>query len=284
MRNDNVMDRLRAARPPAPPPAHDHDALFAQTVAEPGDPRLGSPTPTAKTRSARRWTTRPRILAGGSLGLVAVAAGVVLAFSGSTAPPAFAITTSGDGSLLVHLYHVSGMEAAVQQLDADAFPGNARRRDRARSGARPRSDQVLDRGSGSAGGDAARQRRHRCRARRRAGCRDLAPGRVLDHPRQPRVQRGHPPRLDDGHHQRLDDGRYQHQRRRLIGDSSAPATRRTSAFAADLGAWNQRNPPIEPIRLRRRDRAVARLCGCICTVGARRAIASGRSAVDPNCE
>ena len=181
MRNDNVMDRLRAARPPAAPPVHDHDALFAQTVAEPGDPRLGSPTPTAKTRSARRWTTRPRILAGGSLGLVAVAAGVVLAFNGSTAPPAFAITTSGDGSLLVDVYHVSGMEAAVQQLDAVHFQGMLDveiKRGPApvpvRSSARP--------GSGSAGGDAARQRRHRCRARRRAGCRDLEPGPVLDHP------------------------------------------------------------------------------------------------------
>ena len=119
MSNDNVMDRLRAARPPAAPPVHDDDALFAQTVAEPGDPRLA----TAQTRPARRWTTRPRILAGGSVGLVAIAAGVVLAINGSTAPPAFAITTSGDGSLLVAVYHVSAMEAAVQQLDAMHLQG-----------------------------------------------------------------------------------------------------------------------------------------------------------------
>lgn len=123
MKNDNVMDRLRAARPAAPPPANNHDALFAQTVAEPGDPRLDGPTTTGKTRSARRWTTRPRILAGGSLGLAGLAAGLVLAFSGSTAPPAFAITHNADGSLLVHLYHVSALSAAEQQIETMDIQG-----------------------------------------------------------------------------------------------------------------------------------------------------------------
>ena len=125
MKNDNVMDRLRAARPAPPPPAHDHHARFAQTVAEPGDPRLASPTTTTKTRSARRWTTRPRILAGGSLGLVGVAAGLVFAFSGSTAPPAFAITQNADGSVLVHLYNLSlsGGQAARQEINAEGIPG-----------------------------------------------------------------------------------------------------------------------------------------------------------------
>ncbi len=116
MRNDNVMDRLRAARPAPPPPADDHDARFAKTIAEPGDPRLADPTTIGKARPARRWITRPRILAGGSLGLAGLAAGLVLAFSGSTAPPAFAITQNSDGSLLVHLYHVSDGEAARLQI------------------------------------------------------------------------------------------------------------------------------------------------------------------------
>lgn len=125
MKNDNAMDRLRAARPAPPPPADDHDARFAQTVAEPGDPRLASPTATAKTRSARRWTTRPRILAGGSLGLAGVAAGLVFAFSGSTAPPAFAVTQNADGSLLVHLYRFSPAQLQIltQQLNAGGIPG-----------------------------------------------------------------------------------------------------------------------------------------------------------------
>jgi len=123
MKNDNEMDRLRAARPAPPPPADDHDAQFAQIVAGPGDPRLASPTTTGKTHSARRWMTRPRIIAGGSLGLVGVAAGLVFAFSGSTAPPAFAITRNADGSVLVHLYRLGRGHAATLELNTEGIPG-----------------------------------------------------------------------------------------------------------------------------------------------------------------
>jgi hypothetical protein len=123
MKNDNEMDRLRAARPAVLPPAGDHAARLAQTVAEPGDPRLADPTTTGKARSARRWTARPHIAAGGSLGLAAVVTGLVLAFSGSNAPPAFAITHNANGSLLVHLYHVSALQAAEQQIDAMNIQG-----------------------------------------------------------------------------------------------------------------------------------------------------------------
>lgn len=125
MKNDNVMDRLRAARPAPPPPADDHDARFAQIVAEPGDPRLASPMTIGKAHSVRRWMTRPRIIAGGSLGLVGVAAGLVFAFSGSTAPPAFAITRNADGSVVVHLYRL-GLESghvATLKLNAEGIPG-----------------------------------------------------------------------------------------------------------------------------------------------------------------
>jgi hypothetical protein len=123
MKTSNEMDRLRAARPAAPPPVTDHAARFAQTIAEPGDPRLTSSATIESARSARRWKARPRIVAGGSLGLAAVAAGLVLSFSGSTAPPAFAITKNGDGSVLVHLYHVSAVPAVEQQLNAMGFQG-----------------------------------------------------------------------------------------------------------------------------------------------------------------
>ena len=118
MKTNNEMDRLRAARPAAPPPVTDHAARFAQTIAEPGDPRFTSSATIESARSARRWRARSRVVAGGSLGLAGVAAGLVLAFSGSTAPPAFAITKNGDGSLLVHLYHVSAVPAAEQQINA----------------------------------------------------------------------------------------------------------------------------------------------------------------------
>jgi hypothetical protein len=48
---------------------------------------------------ARR--SRSRLLAAGTLGLAGVGAALVLALSGSAAPPAFAITRANDGSVLV---------------------------------------------------------------------------------------------------------------------------------------------------------------------------------------
>jgi hypothetical protein len=45
----------------------------------------------------------PRVLAGSTLGLASVGTALLLALSGSAAPPAFAITKEGDGSVLVTL-------------------------------------------------------------------------------------------------------------------------------------------------------------------------------------
>jgi hypothetical protein len=130
MKDDRVMGRLRAARPAAAAPG-ERARLFAQIVAEPGDPRVaGAP----HERSAR-WT-RPRVLAGGSLALAAVVAALVVALSGSTAQPAFAITRGDDGSVLVHLDYVSGQNlpqvndklAAMgihQRVDIAMAPGAA---------------------------------------------------------------------------------------------------------------------------------------------------------------
>ena len=58
---------------------------------------------------------RPRILAGGTLGLAGVGAALVLALGGSTAPPAFAITRSNDG-VLVHLNYTTDQN--LPQVDA----------------------------------------------------------------------------------------------------------------------------------------------------------------------
>ena len=60
----------------------------------------------AATR-ARRARMRPRVLAGSTLGLAGVGAALLLALGGSTAPPAFAITTSSDGSVLVKLNYTT---------------------------------------------------------------------------------------------------------------------------------------------------------------------------------
>jgi hypothetical protein len=107
MKDDNLMRRLRAARPAAAEP-DDHAALFTQIVAEPGDPRLGEAPHQRSSRllgrKVRPWTrARPRVLAGSTLALAGVGAALVLALGGSTAAPAFAITRSGDGSVLVKL-------------------------------------------------------------------------------------------------------------------------------------------------------------------------------------
>jgi hypothetical protein len=56
---------------------------------------------------ARRARMRPRVLAGSTLGLAGVGAALLLALGGSTAPPAFAITTSSDGSVLVKLNYTT---------------------------------------------------------------------------------------------------------------------------------------------------------------------------------
>jgi hypothetical protein len=110
MTDDRLMRRLRAARPVATDP-DDHAGLFARIVAEPGDPRLVE-APRGRSsglnaRRVRRWArARPRVVAGSTLGLAGVAAALVLALGGSTAPPAFAITKDGDGSVLVKLNYV----------------------------------------------------------------------------------------------------------------------------------------------------------------------------------
>jgi hypothetical protein len=61
---------------------------------------------------------RPRVLAGSTLGLAGVGAALVLALSGSAAPPAFAITTNGDGSVLVNINQDTALPAANHKLTA----------------------------------------------------------------------------------------------------------------------------------------------------------------------
>jgi hypothetical protein len=65
-----------------------------------------------------RLLRRPRVLAGGTLGLAGVGAVLVIALSagGATAPPAFAITTHSDGSVLVQLNRREDIAQANQKL------------------------------------------------------------------------------------------------------------------------------------------------------------------------
>jgi hypothetical protein len=61
---------------------------------------------------------RPRVLAGGTLGLAGAGAALVIALSagGVTAPPAFAITKHSDGSVLVQLNRREDLGQANQKL------------------------------------------------------------------------------------------------------------------------------------------------------------------------
>jgi hypothetical protein len=61
---------------------------------------------------------RPRVLAGGTLGLAGVAAALAIALGagGATAPPAFAITKHSDGSVLVQLNRRGDLGQANQKL------------------------------------------------------------------------------------------------------------------------------------------------------------------------
>jgi hypothetical protein len=122
MTGDSLMRRLRAARPVAAEPDN-HAALFARIIAGPGDPRLVEAPHEHSTRllgrKVGRWTrARPRVLAGSTLGLAGVAAALVLALSGSAAPPAFAVTRSGDGSVLVSINRLQSLPAANHKLTA----------------------------------------------------------------------------------------------------------------------------------------------------------------------
>jgi hypothetical protein len=114
MKTDQTMERLRAARPTAVE-SRDHASLFAQIVAEPGDPRLGQAT---HKPSRLRALKRPRVLAGGSLGIAGIAAVATLAFSGGAAAPAFAVTRQADGGVLVTVSSAQGLPGADRQLIA----------------------------------------------------------------------------------------------------------------------------------------------------------------------
>jgi hypothetical protein len=78
------------------------DALRASTAVD-----LAREERSALPAGARGARLRPRVLAGGSLGLAGLGVALVLALGGSTAAPAFAVTRSGDGSVLVHLNYTS---------------------------------------------------------------------------------------------------------------------------------------------------------------------------------
>jgi hypothetical protein len=80
------------------------DALRASTAVDLAREERAARQADAVVVTRPRWT-RPRLLAG-----------VTLLFSASTSPPAYAITTNGDGSVLVQINRLESLPAANQKL------------------------------------------------------------------------------------------------------------------------------------------------------------------------
>jgi hypothetical protein len=93
------------------------DLAREERAARPTFPRRG-PRRDAALATRARTGPRRRVLAGSTLGLAGVGTAVVLALSGSAAPPAFAITTNGDGSVLVNINRLESLPAANHKLTA----------------------------------------------------------------------------------------------------------------------------------------------------------------------
>jgi hypothetical protein len=91
------------------------DNLWSDLVRDHGPTLAHADRPEPGWAGRARVLRRPRVLAGGTLGLAGVGAALVLALGGTAATtPAFAITTSSDGSVLVHL----NINSSLPQVNA----------------------------------------------------------------------------------------------------------------------------------------------------------------------
>ena len=82
------------------------DHLWRDLVREHGPTLAHADRPEPARAGEAGVLRRPRILAGSTLGLAGVVAALLVVLGGSAAPPAFAITKQGDGSVLVKLSYV----------------------------------------------------------------------------------------------------------------------------------------------------------------------------------
>jgi hypothetical protein len=114
---DSALDeRLRAADPVSPgslPTAAETEVALSRLLGSSGglEPRARA--------APRRWRPRmPRVLAGTTVGLAALAALVVVLFSATSTPPAFAVTRNHNGTVTVKLLRLSGVRPANVKLAA----------------------------------------------------------------------------------------------------------------------------------------------------------------------
>ena len=112
------------------------DHLWSDLVREHGPTLAHADRP----EPGRAGRSRPRVLAGSTLGLAGVGAALVLALGGSaTASPAYAITTNGDGSVTVQINRTSSIVAGnnkLAQWESTSSSGSTWRAGRHRSVAR----------------------------------------------------------------------------------------------------------------------------------------------------
>ena len=90
------------------------DNLWLEVVREHGHELADARRPVRTHRRA----TRPQLLAGTTVGLVAVATAAALLLGASTSPPAFAVTRHPDGTVTVKLRQPSGIAPANEKLAA----------------------------------------------------------------------------------------------------------------------------------------------------------------------
>ena len=90
------------------------DNLWLEVVREHGHDLACARRPV----SERRRATRTQLLAGTTVGLVAVATAAALLVGASTSPPAFAVTRNPDGTVTVNLTRPSGIAGANRKLAA----------------------------------------------------------------------------------------------------------------------------------------------------------------------
>jgi hypothetical protein len=114
------------------------DQLWSDLVREHGDRMRASSTHTAALATSMTGQRAPRarrvrrtaILSGTALATAGATTAAVLALSASSAPPAFAVTDNGDGTITVTLREISGVsglnaEFARRGINARAVPFSA---------------------------------------------------------------------------------------------------------------------------------------------------------------
>ena len=91
------------------------DHLWSDLVREHGPTLAHAAVPEPGRASVLR---RPRVIAGSTLGLAGVGTALVLALGAAGSSPAYAITTNGDGSVLVKINEHSALPQANAKLTA----------------------------------------------------------------------------------------------------------------------------------------------------------------------